>query len=123
MNRSAAGAVMVIFTLIFFEKSLLLSGLTASLAAISIYVLIDRQLSNQVKSHQLSVESEFPAVIEMYSLALSAGETPIAAMERIGISASGAMASEFKKVVTLHIEIERATELEPLRSLYFLFRI
>jgi tight adherence protein C len=46
------------------------------------------------------VESEFPAVIEMYSLALSAGETPIAAMERIGISASGAMAIEFKKVVT-----------------------
>jgi len=100
LARSAAGAVTVIFTFIFLGKSLLLSGFTAALAAVSVYVLIDKQLSNKVKSHQLSVESEFPAVIEMYSLALSAGETPIAAMERIGISARGAMAIEFKKVVT-----------------------
>jgi len=99
LARSAAAAVTVVFTFIFLGKSLLLSGLTAALAAVSVYVLIDKQLSNKVKAHQLSVESEFPAVIEMYSLALSAGETPLAAMERIGISARGAMAIEFKKVV------------------------
>jgi tight adherence protein C len=99
LSRSAAAAVAVIFAFIFFGKSLLLSCITAFLVAISSYVLIDKQLSNKVKSHHLSVESEFPAVIEMYSLALSAGETPIAAMERIGISARGAMAIEFKKVV------------------------
>jgi len=101
LARSAATGVTALFLLLFLSKPLLLSGLTASLAAISIYVLIDKQLSNRVKNHQLSVESEFPAVIEMYSLALSAGETPIAAMERIGISARGAMVIEFKKVVAL----------------------
>jgi tight adherence protein C len=99
LARSAAAAVTVIFAFTFLGKPFLLIGLTASLAAISIYVLIDKQLSKKVKIHQLSVESEFPAIIEMYSLALSAGETPLAAMDRIGISARGAMAIELKKVV------------------------
>jgi tight adherence protein C len=99
--RSLATSLTVLFAFLILRKPLLLSILTASFAAIFIYVLIDKQLSNRVKIHQLSVESEFPAVIEMYSLALSAGETPLSAMERIGNSAKGAMAIEFRKVVTV----------------------
>ncbi|MEY4036826.1 MAG: hypothetical protein RL201_207 [Actinomycetota bacterium] len=101
LARSLATSLTVLFAFLILRKPLLLSILTASLAAILIYVLIDKQLSNRVKIHQLSVESEFPAVIEMYSLALSAGETPLSAMERISNSATGAMAIEFRKVVAV----------------------
>lgn len=101
LAKSAAIGVQVIFLLIFFGKPLLLSALSAALISVTCYVLIDKQLSTKVKSHQVNVESEFPAVIEMYSLALSAGETPLAAMARIGATANGDMAIEFNKVVAL----------------------
>jgi tight adherence protein C len=82
-------------------KSPLSILLLGSLAAISTYIYVDRTLSKKVNQHKLQVESEFPAIIEMYSLAMSAGETPLAAMERIGKAATGSMAIEFNKVVVL----------------------
>ena len=91
----------VILALIFSGKSFVVIALLGSLAAIATYTYIDRGLSKRVNLHKLRVESEFPAVIEMYSLAMSAGETPLAAMERIGRTASGSLAIEFNKVVAL----------------------
>jgi len=64
------------------------------------FMVIDRNLTKKVKKQRLMIDSEFPAVIEMYSLALSAGETPLVAMERIANSARGSLASEFSSVVT-----------------------
>jgi tight adherence protein C len=75
--------------------ALLLSIFASSLT----FLLIDRDLSKKVKKQRLMIDSEFPAVIEMYSLALSAGETPIVAMERIAISAKGSLPKEFSRVV------------------------
>ena len=88
-------------SLLFLRKPILLNSISATFASVITYILIDRNLSKRVKAHQLNVESEFPAIIEMYSLALSAGETPLAAMERIGRTAKGSLAIEFKKVVSL----------------------
>jgi tight adherence protein C len=75
--------------------ALLLSIFASSL----IYVLVDRDLSKKVKKQRLMIDSEFPAVVEMYSLALSAGETPIVAMERVANTAKGSLSREFSKVV------------------------
>ena len=75
--------------------ALLLSIFASSLT----FVLIDRDLSKKVKKQRLMIDSEFPSVIEMYSLALSAGETPIVAMERIAITARGSLSKEFLRVV------------------------
>lgn len=75
--------------------ALLLSIFASSLT----FALIDRDLSKKVKQQRLMIDSEFPAVIEMYSLALSAGETPIVAMERIAITAKGSLPKEFLGVV------------------------
>jgi tight adherence protein C len=91
----------ITFALFIFGKSLLTLLLLGTLSTVSTYAYIDRDLSRKVNLHKLRVESEFPAIIEMYSLAMSAGETPIAAMERIGSTATGSLAIEFKKVVTL----------------------
>jgi tight adherence protein C len=99
-NSVLAGAVITLL-LILAGKSLLSVLLLSSLAAISTYGYINRTLTSKVTQHKLRVESEFPAVIEMYSLAMSAGETPLAAMERIGRTATGSMAIEFIKVVSL----------------------
>jgi tight adherence protein C len=88
-------------SLIILGRSLLTLFLIGSLASIATFIYIDRRLSRKVAIHKLRVESEFPAVIEMYSLAMSAGETPLVAMERIGRTASGALAIEFRKVVNI----------------------
>ena len=101
ITRSAIAGLTAGFALFMFGKPLFLSTFFAIFSATAIYVLIDRDLSNKVKKHQLGVESEFPAIIEMYSLALSAGETPLAAMERIACTAKGSMAIEFQKVVAM----------------------
>ena len=75
--------------------ALILSSLVTTIC----FVWIDRDLSKKVKEQRRLIDSEFPAIIEMYSLALSAGETPLVAMERIATSASGSLAKEFARVV------------------------
>jgi tight adherence protein C len=72
----------------------------ATLISILVFVIIDRDLTQKVKRQRLMIDSEFPAVIEMYSLALSAGETPLVAMERISKGARGTLAKEFSSVVS-----------------------
>ena len=99
-NSVLIGAAITLL-LILAGKSPLSVLLLGCLAAISTFVYVDRTLSKKVNQHKLQVESEFPAIIEMYSLAMAAGETPLAAMERIGRTATGSMAIEFNKVVAL----------------------
>jgi len=101
LGNSVLTGAAVTLILILAGKSFVSIFLLGSLAAISTFIYVDRTLSKRVDQHKLKVESEFPAVIEMYSLAMSAGETPLAAMERIGRTASGSMAIEFNKVVVL----------------------
>jgi len=63
-------------------------------------VLIDRELTKAVKRRRENIEAEFPAVIEMLTLAIAAGETPMSAMLRIAQSAEGALAQEFQIVIS-----------------------
>jgi tight adherence protein C len=99
ITRSAITGLAIALTFFLIGKPLILNISVSLLISTAAYIFIDKELSKKVKKHQLAVEAEFPAIIEMYSLALSAGETPMAAMERIGICAKGSMAIEFKKVV------------------------
>ncbi|CAN2177934.1 TadB Flp pilus assembly protein TadB [Candidatus Nanopelagicaceae bacterium] len=75
--------------------ALILSAVVASIS----FIWVDRDLSKKVKLQRRMIDAEFPAVIEMYSLALSAGETPLVAMERIATSATGSLSKEFATVV------------------------
>jgi tight adherence protein C len=87
-----------IFLLIRRSNFLLLLVLPA-IFCVGTFVMIDRNLSKLVSTHRTKVDSEFPAIIEMYSLAMSAGETPLSAMDRISKTAHGSLAIEFSKVV------------------------
>lgn len=91
----------ITFIMILAGKSPISIFFLGSFAAVSTYIYIDRTLSKRVHQHKLQVESEFPAVIEMYSLAMAAGESPLAAMARIGRTATGSLAIEFNRVVAL----------------------
>lgn len=82
------------------RKSPIIGLMLACLIVGITYLAIDRDLAKKVKMQRRMIDSEFPAVIEMYSLALSAGETPLVAMERIANSANGALAKEFSIVVS-----------------------
>ena len=75
--------------------ALILTLLTSTMC----FSFIDWDLSKRVKRQRMMIDAEFPAVIEMYSLALSAGESPLIAMERIAKSAKGSLATEFSVVV------------------------
>ena len=96
-----AGAGALAFALLFaLFGSLLTACFTAAFFAVLIYVSIDRQLTQDVKKRRELIEAEFPAIVEMLTLAIAAGETPMSAMHRIANSAQGALAKEFSIVVT-----------------------
>jgi tight adherence protein C len=64
------------------------------------YFFAERRLNSAIKVHRQNIEAEFPAVIELLTLALSSGETPLVAMNRIATKAEGALAEEFSRVVS-----------------------
>ncbi|MGI9199198.1 MAG: type II secretion system F family protein [Candidatus Nanopelagicaceae bacterium] len=63
------------------------------------YLLYDRYLTKQVANKRFQIEAEFPAIIEMLTLAIAAGETPIGALARISDRSDALLAKEFSKVV------------------------
>jgi len=77
----------------------LLAIFSAVLTSALVYVLLDRELTKSIKKRRELIESEFPAVVEMLTLAIAAGETPMSAMLRIAESADGQLAKEFQIVV------------------------
>ncbi len=94
------------FTFLAAQLFLVLTGqapLEATFISIAIgvftYFYSERSLSKRVKEFRQGVDAEFPAIIEMLSLALSAGETPLAALKRVSIRAHGSLAIEFSQVI------------------------
>jgi tight adherence protein C len=63
------------------------------------YSILDRELTREIRKRRELIESEFPAVIELLTLAIAAGETPLSAMQRIANSADGQLANEFQIVL------------------------
>lgn len=92
----------LLLNLFSFPKFLALS-ITASL---SIVVLSDRQLTRRVRKMRRSIESEFPAVIEILMLAVSAGESPAAAFRRVAQRSSGVLSLKLRSLVS---EVEYGT--------------
>jgi tight adherence protein C len=96
----SAGSGAIAFALITtLSANLILSILATVLAGASVYLLFDRQLTQDLKKRRELIEAEFPAIVELLTLAIAAGETPLSAMLRIANSADGALAKEFQIVV------------------------
>lgn len=74
-------------------------GLSLFIGILSFF-LYDRYLDSRVKKHRKNIEAEFPAIIEMLTLAIAAGEPPISAFSRVSERSSSILASEFREVVS-----------------------
>jgi tight adherence protein C len=79
--------------------SFLLAPILSIFSGLVAYLLFDRYLTKQVANKRYQIEAEFPAIIEMLTLAIAAGETPIGALARISDSSDALLAREFSKVV------------------------
>ena len=96
----SCGAALLPFFALFLMLINLLQAISFSLfMGIGAYLIYDRHLSSLVKARRTIIESEFPAVVEMLTLAIAAGETPISAFARIADRSDAYLAEEFAKVV------------------------
>ena len=69
-----------------------------------VLVITERGLNKRVERKRRTIEGEFPAIIEMLTLAIGAGESPSSAIRRIATRAKGYLASDFANVIS---EIEK----------------
>jgi len=95
-----ASAFIGSFTLLFaLSGGLTLSLFMAIAMAGALYFISDWSLSQKIEKNRRQMESEFPAVVELFSLALSAGLTPAQAMFRISERSTGILSLEFSRAV------------------------
>lgn len=60
----------------------------------------DRRLSEQVATREREMDQEFPTVAELLALAVAAGESPVAGLERILRVCHGSLADELARVLS-----------------------
>jgi len=76
------------------------SSLILCLIAFVVGVLArDTHLSNQVKQRERRILAEFPTVAELLALAVAAGESPVAALDRVVRRSGGALSSDLARVL------------------------
>jgi tight adherence protein C len=59
----------------------------------------DSNLSSRVTAHEHELQAEFPVVADLLALAVAAGESPVAGLERIMKVCHGALSDELARVV------------------------
>lgn len=77
----------------------LLGLLIVTLGTVSGILLRDYLLGVEIKRRAARMAREFPTVADLLALAVAAGESPIAAMERVARTSSGALPDEFAATV------------------------
>jgi tight adherence protein C len=59
----------------------------------------DQHLSSRVRAREAEMQAEFPVVADLLALAVAAGESPVAGLDRIMRVCHGALADELGRVV------------------------
>ena len=77
-----------------------LTSLLLCLVAFVVGVLArDTHLSSQVKQRERRILAEFPTIAELLALAVAAGESPVAALDRVVRRSGGALSSDLGRVL------------------------
>jgi tight adherence protein C len=84
---------------LFSETSIITIFLYFLLVTAAIIFITERNLTARVRQYQSAIESDFPAIVEMVTLSLSAGETPLSALQRISHRGDSPLSKEFSRVV------------------------
>jgi len=91
-----------------------LLGLAGGVAGV---VARDVALTRAVRRHRAAVLAEFPVVAELLALAVTAGEGPVGALERVCRLTGGVLAAEFRGVLAqVRLGVPLAAALEELRD-------
>lgn len=69
------------------------------IAAVSGVLLRDQVLTQQVRRREERVVEEFPAIAELFALAVAAGESPVSALERLSRTGDGVLPAELGRTV------------------------
>lgn len=67
--------------------------------AVTVYAAFDWRLGRRIAARRLRVAEEFPTVVELLALSLSAGEGLVDALRRVARTGSGALSAELGSVV------------------------
>ena len=95
-----AVAALIPFIALFLMVINLVQAISLSVfLGIGTYMFYDRHLSSLVKERRDLIEAEFPAIVEMLTLAIAAGETPVGAFARIADRSDAYLSKEFAKVI------------------------
>lgn len=62
-------------------------------------VACDQWLSSRVRAHEAQMRAEFPTVADLLALSVAAGESPVAAIERVTRVSHGALSLELGRVL------------------------
>jgi tight adherence protein C len=100
IRNAVAASIFTLFLFTLTNKHFIFVFFATCLVGLITYFFAERKLNSAIKVHRESIEAEFPAVIELLTLALSSGETPLVAMNRIATKAEGVLAEEFSRVVS-----------------------
>ena len=100
IRNAVAASIFTLFLFTLTNKHFIFVFFATCLVGLITYFFAERRLNSAIKVHRESIEAEFPAVIELLTLALSSGETPLVAMNRIATKAEGVLAEEFSRVVS-----------------------
>lgn len=73
--------------------------LISNLILLGIVAVTEWNLRRKVKELQMRIEADFPAIVEMLTLSLSAGETPLSAFSRISSRGDSPLIREFAIIV------------------------
>jgi tight adherence protein C len=98
---SAVGLAVGGLAVLWFGLGTTRSIVLLALSAISGAVLRDRHLTIQVKKHETRISAHFPQAAELLALAVSAGESPIAAIDRLVARGKGPLIAEFDSAMNL----------------------
>jgi tight adherence protein C len=88
----------IIFQVVSGYSFLTIIGSVIAIPAATIIVL-ERTLKKRVEEYRVRIDSDFPGIVEMMTLALSAGESPLTVLNRISRRGSGPLTREFENVI------------------------
>jgi len=76
-----------------------LAVLVCAIAFVSGVLLRDNHLSSQVKSRERRILADFPTVAELLALSVAAGESPVAALDRVVRRSGGELSRDLARVL------------------------
>lgn len=93
------GIVLAVAAIVLRDASAVLGLFIVALGALLGVLLRDYLLGVEIKRRASRMAREFPTVADLLALAVAAGESPIAAMERVARTSTGALPEEFAATI------------------------